>query len=94
MSKIYHLPILLTLDAKVCFIPICLPTIQSHADLIILELKMIVDIHKLKPNPGSPEPSTGTQEHENVKPYLIFVIFFTRAKFLENKIYTKKTRKL
>ena len=26
--------------------------------------------------------------------YLIFVIFFTRAKFLENKIYTKKTRKL
>ena len=68
MSKIYHLPILLTLDAKVCFIPICLPTIQSHADLIILELKMIVDIHKLKPNPSrSPEPSTGTQEHENVE---------------------------
>ena len=27
-------------------------------------------------------------------PYLIFVIFFTRAKFLENKIYTEKTRKL
>ena len=26
--------------------------------------------------------------------YLIFVIFFTRAKFLENKIYTAKTRKL
>ena len=25
-------------------------------------------------------------------PYLIFVIFFTLAKFLENKIYTKKTR--
>ena len=24
--------------------------------------------------------------------YLIFVIFFTRAKFLENKIFTKKTR--
>ena len=23
-------------------------------------------------------------------PYLIFVIFFTRAKFLENKIYIKK----
>ena len=31
-----------------------------------------------------------TQYH----PYLIFVIFFTRAKFLENKIYTKKTCKL
>ena len=28
------------------------------------------------------------------KAYLIFVIFFTRAKFLENKIYTEKTRKL
>ena len=26
--------------------------------------------------------------------YLIFVIIFTRAKFLENKIYTEKTRKL
>ena len=26
--------------------------------------------------------------------YLIFVIFFTRAKFLESKIYTKKTHKL
>ena len=26
--------------------------------------------------------------------YLIFVIFFTRTKFLGNKIYTKKTRKL
>ena len=29
-----------------------------------------------------------------VYPYLIFVIFFTRAKFLENKIYTEKTRTL
>ena len=26
--------------------------------------------------------------------YLIFVIFFTRTKFLENKIYTEETRKL
>ena len=26
--------------------------------------------------------------------YLIFVIVFTRAKFLENKIYTEKKRKL
>ena len=26
--------------------------------------------------------------------YLIFVIFFTQAKFLETKIYTKKTHKL
>ena len=26
--------------------------------------------------------------------YLIFVIFFTRANFLENKIYTEKTHKL
>ena len=28
------------------------------------------------------------------KAYLIFVIFFTRAKFLENEIYTEKMRKL
>ena len=28
------------------------------------------------------------------KTYLIFVLFFTRTKFLENKIYTEKTRKL
>ena len=27
-------------------------------------------------------------------PYLIFVNFFTQAKFLEDKIYTEKTRKL
>ena len=27
-------------------------------------------------------------------PYFIFVIFFTQAKFLENKIFTEKTRKL
>ena len=26
--------------------------------------------------------------------YLLFVIFFTQTKFLENKIYTEKTRKL
>ena len=31
---------------------------------------------------------------ETLEAYLIFVIFFTRAKFLENKIYTKKTRNL
>ena len=28
------------------------------------------------------------------KSYLIFVVFFTRTKVLENKIYTEKTRKL
>ena len=31
---------------------------------------------------------------KGVYSYLIFVICFTRAKFLENKIYTEKTRKL
>ena len=30
----------------------------------------------------------------NARAYLIFVIFFTREKFLENKIYTEKMRKL
>ena len=33
-------------------------------------------------------------DHHDNHPYLIFVIFFTRAKFLENIIYTEKTRKL
>ena len=31
---------------------------------------------------------------DNGQTYLIFVVFFTRTKFLENKIYTEKTRKL
>ena len=31
---------------------------------------------------------------DEVATYLIFVIFFTQAKILENKIYTEKTRKL
>merc|ERR1719350_2437524 len=34
------------------------------------------------------------QKYVGMNSYLIFVIFFTRTKFLENKIYTKKTRKL
>ena len=39
-----------------------------QGDLITFELKVIVDIHKLKPNPSrSQEPSTDTQDHENVK---------------------------
>ena len=38
--------------------------------------------------------SSHTDQGANPGTYLIFVIFFTRAKFLENKIYTEKTRKL
>ena len=34
--------------------------------------------------------STFKQLNRVVKSYLIFVIFFTWAKFLENKIYTEK----
>ena len=34
------------------------------------------------------------QEYAKVCPYLIIVIFFTLTQFLENKIYTEKTRKL
>ena len=35
-------------------------------------------------------------QRENIAktPYLIIVIFFTLTQFLENKIYTQKTRKL
>ena len=32
----------------------------------------------------------GWQPKRFLKPYLIFVIFFTLAKFLEKKIYTEK----
>ena len=36
----------------------------------------------------------GSFQQSSLMTYLIFVIFFTRAKFLENKIYTEKRRKL
>ena len=39
-------------------------------------------------------PGHGGLQRPQVSAYLIFVIFLTRAKFLENKIYTEKTRKL
>ena len=29
-------------------------------------------------------------QHTNIEAYLIFVFFFTQAKFLENNIYTEK----
>ena len=48
MSKIYHLPILLTLDTKVCFILLTTAYQQfkvMQGDLITLELK-------IKPNPS------------------------------------------
>ena len=35
-------------------------------------------------------PDHGLDQGVHVHTYLIFVIFFTQAKFLENKIYTKK----
>ena len=39
-------------------------------------------------------PTHNCKIPSEMEAYLIFVIFFTRAKFLENKIYTEKTRKL
>ena len=42
----------------------------------------------------SGDRSVAYRHHLGSCTYLIFVIFFTRAKFLENKIYTEKTRKL
>ena len=46
------------------------------------------------PTPRSLDVCWTTHIHKQNKPYLIFIIFFTQAKFLENKIYTEKTRKL
>ena len=34
--------------------------------------------------------SMSLRQEVTLNPYLIFVIFFTRAKFLEKKIYTEK----
>ena len=41
-----------------------------------------------------PPPSATQLPPVTSASYLIFVIFFTQTKFLENKIYTEKTRKL
>ena len=46
------------------------------------------------PNFPSPQTDSSTYIVATDEAYLIFVIFFTRAKFLENKIYTEKARKL
>ena len=37
---------------------------------------------------SSPTESADAHSTQHTQPYLIFVIFFTQAKFLENKIYT------
>ena len=49
-----------------------------------------------KQNSFQCDPHGHTNVHKSyilcgAHPYLIFVIFFTRAKFLENKIYTEKS---
>ena len=36
------------------------------------------------------EEGVGDDDDEKDEAYLIFVIFFSQAKFLENKIYTEK----
>ena len=41
-------------------------------------------------NIQSATPMPGAWLQDQSSSYLIFVIFFTRAKFLENKIYTEK----
>ena len=38
---------------------------------------------------GKGEETTVKSQGDNMSAYLIFVIFFTRAKFFENKIYTE-----
>ena len=43
---------------------------------------------KIQPLAGHSDPEPNVNVY--VWAYLIFVIFFTQAKFLENKIYTEK----
>ena len=57
--------------------------VDLHFTALIIEQS---SKHKLQTAAG--------QNYRISEPYLIFVIFFTRAKFLENKIYTEKSRKL
>ena len=56
-----------------------------------LRIVLTVDYHSrwIRPDPNESYLQEGG-DIRNVQAYLIFVIFFTRAKFLENKIYTEK----
>ena len=57
-------------------------------NLLAAQMSLLSDVYSRSTgrNPG--------KTWDQIVAYLIFVIFFTRAKFLENKIYTEKTRKL
>ena len=58
-----------------------------HCDVVFtVDLRKMYLLHNL--------PWVKSQEKPSQEPYLILVIFFTRANFLENKIYTEKTHKL
>ena len=50
-----------------------------------LQMDLNIEQQKKRVSQWNPKPLP-----EFTQTYLIFVIFFTRAKFLENKIYTKK----
>ena len=59
---------------------------SNHFHLISVEKSEVLDVMA-----GSVKRAEAPLSSQ---PYLIFVVFFTRTKFLENKIYTEKTRKL
>ena len=57
----------------------------------MMAIMMLVTIITTSPTlPAIP----GRSSVRDFDAYLIFVIFFTQAKLLENRIYTEKTRKL
>ena len=73
----------------VCFIE--LTYLQLIAPNLYMIKKRLILLVSAWPEQQQP---VGGKNISTFSTYLIFVIFFTRAKFLENKIYNEKTRKL
>ena len=63
---------------------------RQKGTLLVTVITMLRDLQATTAPPPSPSPQPFPQVAHPSCPYLIFVIFFTRAKFLENKIYIEK----
>ena len=73
---------------------ICTTAQDGDLHIIIINIIIVIIIISRFINTNYSSISRDQSSQGDINTYLIFVIFFTRAKFLENKIYTKKTRKL
>ena len=75
---------------------VCIVKTLSHSavqdkDYISAPLRLMAKIWRIT---GCTKNVPGSLNQMNEGEYLLFVIFFTQTKFLKNKIYTEKTRKL